>query len=112
MENLCAIIILTSIFIILLVVSSKTLQSVLGFSEMHCIILAVCTIIYSAIGIVHCWTGSPERILLPYALLAMAFLLLVLFLFLYRSVKYLKNRLSNRASTKNVPEMNDERLER
>ncbi len=112
MENLFAIIILTSLFITVLVMSSNTLQSALGFSEMHCIILSVCTSIYGVIGIVHCWKGALERILLPYAILAMAFLLLVLFLFLRRSVKYLKNRLSNRASTKNVPEMNDERLER
>ena len=98
MENLCAIIILMSLFIAVLVISSKTLHSALGFSEMHCTILSVCTSIYSMIGIVYFLKGSMEKILLPYAILAMAFLLLVLFLFVRRSFKYLKNRLSNRAS--------------
>ena len=112
MENLFYITILTSLFIMLSVITSKRLQSALGFSEKHCIILSVCTTIWSAIGIAHWLKGSMEMILLPYTILAMAFLLLVLFLFFCRSFKYLKNRLSNRAITENVSKMNDECLER
>ena len=55
---------------------------------------------------------SMEMILLPYAALAVAVLLLLLFSFIGRSFKGSKDRLSNRTGGKNITEMNDERLRR
>ncbi len=112
MTDISKIMIMTPIFIMLLVISFNALRSALGFGRMHSFILSVCVSMLSVIGIVRYLNDSMEMILLPYAALAVAILLLLLFSFIGRSFKGSKDRLSNRAGGKNITEMNDERLRR
>ena len=112
MTNIFKIIILTPVFIMVLTIAFKALQPALGFGRIHSFILAVCVSMLSVIGIVRYLDNSLEILLLPYAALAMALLLLLLFSFIGRSFKDSKDRVFNRADGKNITEMNDERLRR
>ena len=96
MTNIFEIIILAPIFIMILVVAFKTLQPALGFGRMHSFTLSVCVSMLSVIGIARYLSDSMEMILLPYAALAVAILLLLLFSFLGKSFKDSKDRLPNR----------------
>ena len=110
MTNMFEIIILAPIFVMLLVIAFNTLQSALGFGRIHSFILSVCVSMLSVIGIVRHLKDSTEMILLPYAVLAMAILLLLLFSFIGRSFKSSQDRLSNRTDEKSIIETNDGRL--
>ena len=112
MTNMLKIIILIPIFIMVLAIAFNALQSALGLGRIHSFILAVCVSMLSVIGIVRYLKDSTEMILLPYAALAMALLLLLLFSFIGRSFKGSKDRLSSRTDGKNITEMNDGRLRR
>ena len=112
LTNIFGIIVLAPIFIMLLIISFKALQSAVGFGRMHSFILSVCVSMLSVIGIVRYLKDSMETILLPYAALAIAVLLLLMFSFIGRSFKGSKDRLSKRTDGKNITEMNNGRLRR
>ena len=112
MTNIFKIIILTPVFIMVLTIAFKALQPALGFGRIHSFILAVCVSMLSVIGIVRYLDHSIEMVLLPYAALAMALLLLLLFSLVSKSFRDSKDRVSNRADGKNITEMNDQRLRR
>ena len=112
MINTFEIIILAPVFIIVLVISFNALQSALRVSRMCSFILSVCVSILSVIGIVRCLKDSIEILLLPYAALAVAILLVLLFSFFGRSFKDSKDLLSKRTNGKSITEINDGRLRR
>ena len=112
MINTFNILILAPIFIVVLVVAFKALQPALGLGRMHSFILAVCVSMLAVIGIVRYLGNSVEMLLLPYAALGIAILLLLLFLFIGKFFKDSKDRQSNRTIKKNVSESNDKWLRR
>ena len=105
MVNTFNILILAPIFIVVLVVAFKALQPALGFGRMHSFILAVCVSMLAVIGIVRYLGNSVEMLLLPYAALGIAILLLLLCLFISKSSRAAKNRLSSRTCGRNIFKM-------
>jgi len=112
MVNTFNILILAPIFIVVLVVAFKALQPALGFGRMHSFILAVCVSMLAVIGIVRYLGNSVEMLLLPYATLAIAILLLLLFSFISRFFRTSRDRSSRRTGGKNIAKMNNKRLRR
>ena len=94
--NILKIMVLVPIFIILWVVIFHTVRSAFDFSELCSIILSVCVSLLSVIGMDHYLRGSVEVILLPYAAMAIAILLTLLFSFVGKHSKEAKGRWSNR----------------
>ena len=83
------------IFIILLVVVFKPIKTVFNLDTFPSCVLSVCVSALSVIGINHFLKGSIEVILLPYAAMAIAILLILLFSFIGLHFKGTKDRLSD-----------------
>ena len=83
------------IFIILLVVVFKPVKSVFNLETFPSCILSVCISALCVIGIRHSLKGLVEVILLPYAAMAIAILLILLFSFIGLHFKGMKDRLSD-----------------
>ena len=76
MDN--TIIILVPIFILLLVIIYNAIKSASTFNEMRSFILSVCVSILALMGLVHYMGNIIDIILIPYAVMGIAILLLPL----------------------------------
>ncbi len=88
-------IVLVSIFVILLVVIFKPIKSAFNLDTFPSCVLSVCVSALCIIGMRHFLKGSIEVILLPYAAMAIAILLILLFSFIGKHFKGEKGRLSD-----------------
>ncbi len=95
MLNNVEIIVMAPIFIILLVVVFKPIKTVFNLGTFPSCVLSVCVSALCIIGINHFLKGSIEVILLPYAAMAIAILLILLFSFIGLHFKRGKDRLSD-----------------
>ena len=101
MLNNIEIIVMTPIFIILLVIVFKPIKTVLSLDTFPSCVLSVCVSALCIIGINHFLKDSIEVILLPYAAMAIAILLILLLSFIGQHSKEAKDRLSDRTIRKN-----------
>jgi len=85
--NNVEIIILTPIFIIILLVIYKAIKSAFNFGTAGTFAMSVCVSLLSVIGISRFLKGSMDIILLPYAALAVAILILLLLSFIAKYIK-------------------------
>lgn len=88
-------IVLVSIFVILLMVIFKPIKFAFNLDTFPSCVLSVCVSALCIIGISRSLKGLPEIILLPYAALGIAILLILLFLFIGKHFKGAKGRLSD-----------------
>ena len=95
MLNNVEIIVMVPIFIILLVVVFKPTKTVFNLDTFPSCVLSVCVSALCVIGINHFLKGSIEVILLSYAAMAIAILLILLFSFIGLHFKGAKGRLSD-----------------
>lgn len=96
MMNVFQIIVLAPIFIILLVVIFHTVWSAFDFGEIGSFVVSVCVSMLAIIGMSHFLKGSMEVILLPYAAMAIAILLITLFSFIGKHFKEAEGHCLNR----------------
>ena len=95
MLNDVEIIVMVPIFIILLVVVFKPIKTAFNLDTFPSCVLSVCVSALCVIGINHSLKGSIEVILLPYAAMTIAILLILLFSFIGMHSKGTKGRLSD-----------------
>jgi len=95
MLNNVEIIVMVPIFIILLVVVFKPVKTAFNLDAFPSCVLSVCISALCVIGINHFLKGSIEVILLPYAAMAIAILLILLLSFIGQHSKGTKDRLSD-----------------
>jgi len=106
--NVLKIMVIVPIFIILLVVIFHTVRSAFDFSKLCSVILSVCVSLLGIIGMDHYLKGSIEVVLLPYAAMAIAILLTLLFSFIGKHSKEGRGCFSDHAK-KNISKTDDER---
>ena len=94
-------IILASIFVILLVVIFRPIQSVFNLNTFPSCVLSACVSALCIIGMNRFLEGSLEIILLPYAALGITLLLISLFSFTGKHFKKAKDHLSDYTIRKN-----------
>jgi len=95
MLNNVEIIVMAPIFIILLVVVFKPIKTAFNLDTFPSCVLSVCVSALCVIGINHFLKGSIEVILLPYAAMAIAILLILLLSFIGQHSKGTKDHLSD-----------------
>ncbi len=95
MSNNIETIVLVPIFVILLVVVFKPIKSAFSLDTFPSCVLSVCVSALCIIGMSRSLEGSSEIILLLYAALGIAILLISLFLFIGKHSKRAKDRLSD-----------------
>lgn len=95
MLNNVEIIVMVPIFIILLVVVFKPIKIAFNLDTSPSCVLSICVSALCVIGINHFLKGSIEVILLPYAAMAIAILLILLLSFIGQHSKGTKDRLSD-----------------
>jgi len=106
-------IVLVSIFVILLVVIFKPIRSAFNLDTFPSCVLSVCVSALCIIGMSRSLKGSLGIILLPYAALAIAILLISLFSFIGKHFKGAKDCLSDYTIHKNdAAQTNNKRLKR
>ena len=88
-------IVLAFIFVILLVVIFKPIKSAFNLDTFPSCVLSVCVSALCIIGMSRSLEGSIEVVLLPYAAMGIAILLILLFLFIGKHLKGAKGRLSD-----------------
>ena len=88
-------IVMVSIFVILLAVVFKPVRSAFNLDTFPSCVLSLCVSALCVIGINHFLKGSIEVILLPYAAMAIAILLILLLSFIGQHSKGTKDRLSD-----------------
>jgi len=108
MSNNIETIVLVPIFVILLVVVFKPIKSAFNLDTFPSCVLSVCVSALCMIGMSRSLKGSSEIILLPYAVMAIAILLILLFLFIGKHFKGAKNRLSDYTIRKDDAAQTDE----
>jgi len=91
MNNFTAIII-APIFIIILLVTYKTIKAVFNFGTVGTFAMSVCVSLLSVIGISRCLKGSMDIILLPYAALGIFILVLLVTFYFWGHSKRFKER--------------------
>ncbi len=101
MLNNVEIIVMVPIFIILLVVIFKPIKSAFNLDTFPSCVLSICVSALCIIGMRHFLKGSIEVILLPYAAMAIAILLISLFSFIGKHFKEAKDHLSDYTIRKN-----------
>ena len=113
MSNSIETIVLVSIFVILLVVIFKPIRSAFNLDTFPSCVLSVCVSALCIIGMDRSLKGSLGIILLPYAALGIAILLILLFLFIGKHLKGAKDRLSDYTIRKDdTAQTNNKRLKR
>ncbi len=100
MLNNVEIIVMVPIFIILLVVVFKPIKTAFNLDTFPLCVLSVCVSALCVIGINHFLKGSIEVILLPYAAMAIAILLILLLSFIGLHFKGTKDHLSDHTARK------------
>ncbi len=106
-------IVLVSIFVILLVVIFKPIKSAFNLDTFPSCVLSVCVSALSIIRMSRSLKGSLGIILLPYAALGIAILLILLFSFIGKHFKGTKGRLSDYTLRKDdAAQTNKKRLKR
>lgn len=90
--NTTGTIILIPIFIIILLVIYKAINSGLSLGPARTMVLSVCVSLLSVLGMSHCLNGSLEVILLPYAAMGISILVLLVALYFWEYLKRLKER--------------------
>jgi hypothetical protein len=95
MSNNVETIVLAFIFVILLVVIFKPIKSAFNLDTFPSCVLSVCVSALCIIGMSRSLEGSIEVVLLPYVAMAIAILLISLFLFISKHFKRAKDRLSD-----------------
>ena len=98
------IIVMVSIFIILLMVVFNAVKSAFNFNGFCCLIISICVSALAMIGMNDLLSGSMEVILLPYAAMAIAILVLLLFSFVGKYFKNTNGWFSRRTDKKNIQE--------
>ena len=88
-------IVMVPIFVILLVVIFKPIKSAFNLDTFPSCVLSVCISALCLIAMRHLLNGSMEAILLPYAALAIAILLMSIFSFIGKHFNGTKDRLSD-----------------
>jgi len=100
--NTVEIIIITSIFIIILLVTYKAVKLAFNFGTAGTFTMSVCVSLLSVIGISRCLKGSMDAILLPYIALAVAIFVLLFLSFISRYLggtkESFRHRFDNRKS--------------
>jgi len=112
MANIPELMILTPIFVVLVVVTFKSIRSALDYGKAGSFVLAVCVSLLSVIGMHRCLAGTIEVLLLPYAALAIAILLIPLLLCTGKCVKGSRDRVSDRTDEEKRRETDGDRLRR
>jgi len=112
MTNIPELIILIPIFVVLVVVTFNSIRSALDYGAAGSLVLAVCVSLLAVIGMCRCLAGAMEVVLLPYAALAIAVLLILLLLCIGRYVKGQKDRVSDGAGEETMREADSDRLRR
>ncbi len=111
--NVFQVIVMVPIFIILLTVVFKPVKSAFNLDTFPSCVLSVCVSALCIIGMSRFLKGSIEAILLPYAALAIAILLISLFLFIVKYFKGTKKRLSYHTACKDeVTQTDNKQLRR
>ncbi len=95
MSNNIEAIVLVPVFVILLLVIFKPVKSAFNLGTFPSCVLSVCVSALCIIGMSRSLKGSSGIILLPYAALGIAILLMLVFLFVNKHVKAAKRRLSD-----------------
>ena len=98
------IIILASIFIIVLLVTYKAVKAAFNFGQAGTFTMSACVSLLSVIGISRCLKGSLGVILLPYAALAVAILVLLLLSFIAKCFRGSAERSSEYPNKESRPE--------
>ncbi len=93
-------IVLASIFLILLMVIFKPVKSAFNLDTFPSCVLSVCVSALCIIGMGRFLKGSIEVVLLPYAAMAIAILLISLFSFIGKYFKGTNDRLSDQTIRK------------
>jgi predicted permease len=106
------IIIMTPIFIILFVVILQAIKSMLDLNETSSFVLAACVSMLSIMGIVRYLNDSLEVILLPYAAMAIAIILVLLISVIAKYFKDAKDHFSNRTRKNTLSKYDDEKRKR
>lgn len=96
MLNNVEIIVMVPIFVILLVVIFKPIKNAFNLDTFPSCVLSLCVSALCVIGINHFLKGSIEVILLPYAAMAIAILLITLFSFIGKYFKEAEGHYLNR----------------
>ena len=99
------------IFIVLTVIVFRPIKSAFNLGKFPSSILSVCVSALCVIGMNHLLKGSIEWILLPYAAMAVAILLILLFSFIDKFLKRTKDRPKKRC-TKYCSETDDSKFKR
>lgn len=97
-------IILIPIFIIILLVTYKAIKSAFSFGPAGTFTMSACVSLLSVIGMSRCLKGSLDVILLPYAALAVAILVLLLISFIAKCFKGSSERFSEYPNKESSPE--------
>ena len=106
-------IVLVPIFVILLVVVFKPIKSAFNLDTFPSCVLSVCVSALCIIGMSRSLKGSSGIILLPYAALGIAILLILLFSSIGKHFKGAKDRLSDCTIRKDdAAQANNKRLKR
>ena len=104
--------ILTLIFIVLMVVAFNSIRSALNYGNAGSFVLAACVSLLSVIGMHRCLAGAMEVVLLPYAALAIAIILMPFLLCIGRYVKGRRGRVSDGDDEDKTRETDSDRLRR
>ena len=95
MSNNIETIVLAFIFVILLVVMFKPIRSAFSLDTFPSCVLSICVSALCIVGMSRSLEGLSGIILLPYAALGIAILLMLVFLFIGKHFKRAKDRLSD-----------------
>ena len=112
MRDIPELMILTPIFVVLVVVTFNSIRSALDYGVAGALVLAICVALLSVIGMRRCLGGAMEVVLLPYAALAIAVLVILFLLCIGRYVKGPKDRISDGADEEKMREADSDRLRR
>ena len=112
MANMPELVILAPIFVVLVVVTFNSIRSALDYGNAGSFFLAVCVSLLSVIGMHRCLAGAMDVVLLPYAALATAILLMLLLLCIGRYVKGRRGRIADDACEEKTRETGSDRLRR
>jgi len=104
--------ILAPIFVVLVVVTFNSIRSALDYGNAGSFVLALCVSLLSVIGMRRCLVGAMDVVLVPYAALAVAILLMLFLLAIGRYVKGRRDRNADDAGEEKTRETDSDRLRR
>lgn len=108
--NIFKVIMMAPIFVILLVVIFHTVSSAFGLGKIGSFFVSLCVSILAVIGMLHFLKGSIGVILLPYAALGIAIVLITLVSFFCRYLNKGKERACAQLDRKEGIKINDKNI--